>query len=501
MNTTDTMQIIEVCKRILNKSSDIVFFLDEGVLLWSNLVGNDLRAQLSSRVFIDTIHCDDQKNVAYTLQRIKENTSGEASCTCRHILKDKSTISIEWTFSWLPEMPIISCMAEKHENLLKNEHEKVVRLEHLERDIMEHAMEVTPNTTEVFHKYIEGIEKIFPDLKAAILTVEDDRLWNLASPNLPRVWVNAVNGLRIGPKIGSCGTGAFLKRRVIVTDIKTDPLWEDFKDLALPLGLRACWSQPIFNSKKEVIATFANYYPSVRKPSRKELKLFERLASLVGLILENHRNNKKLRSSNELFNYVHLATNDAIYDWDLTKDIFKWGQSFTRLFGHELNEQPYSISKWSTFVHPDDLRQNRNEFLVFSENPKAQRWAINYRFKRKNGTYAYVEEMAHAIRNKKGEIVRMIGVLNDITEKLKYIETVEEQNRRLREIAWEQSHSVRAPVARLMWIIDLIRTEALTEEEKTTLLVNMLSSAKEIDAIIRTITKKTYSLNQDAKNT
>ena len=103
--------------------------------------------------------------------------------------------------------------------------------------------------------------------------------------------------------------------------------------------------------------------------------------------------------------------------------------------------------------------------------------------------------MAYAIRDKKGKIVRMIGVLNDITEKLKYIETVEEQNKRLKEIAWEQSHSVRAPVARLMWIIDLIKTEELTEKEKKNLLTHMLSSAQEIDSVIRNISEKTNSLD------
>ncbi|SDL26847.1 PAS domain-containing protein [Kriegella aquimaris] len=495
INTTHTTEVIEVCKRIVNKSSDIVFFLDEGVLLWSNLAGNELSGQLSSRVFLDTIHSADKDNVISTLQKTKESNIGEAGCTCRHFLKDDSIVSLDWTFSWLPDLSIISCLSKKSEKVPYFEDDKVARLEHLERKIMEHAMEITPNTIEVFHEYIQGIEEIFPDMKASILTVENGRLKNLASPGLPKAYIAAVNGLRVGPKAGSCGTAAFFKRRIIVEDIATDPLWEDSRDVTLSFGLKSCWSQPIFNSRKEVIATFANYYATNRKPTKNELKLFERLASLVGIILENHKKDKKLRSRNELFNYVHLATNDAIYDWDLKKDNFKWGESFTRLFGHELNKEPYSISEWSSLVHPDDLIQNRNKFLLFSENSKAERWSIAYRFKRKNGTYAYVQEMAYAIRDKKGKIVRMIGVLNDITEKLKYIETVEEQNKRLKEIAWEQSHSVRAPVARLMWIIDLIKTEELTEKEKKNLLTHMLSSAQEIDSVIRNISEKTNSLD------
>ncbi|WP_339704561.1 PAS domain-containing protein [uncultured Kriegella sp.] len=497
---TDTDKAVEVCKRILNRSSDIVFFIDNrGFVSWANIIGGEFKMQLSANIFIETIHIDDRENARDILEEVMGSGNGDAKCVCRHILQNGTTVVLEWTFSALADTELLSCLAKEKKGTTKEE-EKVFRLEHLENEIMAHAMETMPNTMGVFNKYVEGIEKIFPDLKASILIVDNGRLRNLASPGLPKAYINLVNGLPIGPKVGSCGTAAFLKKRIIVEDIATDPLWEDTKNVALPFGLRACWSQPILNSKKEVIATFANYYLTIRKPTKKELRIFERLASLIGIILENHRNNKKLSSNSELFNYVNLATNDAIYDWDLKKDDFKCGHSFTRLFGHEVNGQSYSISKWTAFIHPDDLLHNRSEFLVFSKNPKAKRWAINYRFMKKNGMYAYVEEMAYAVRDKKGEIVRMIGVLSDITEKLNYIETVEEQNRRLKEIAWEQSHSVRAPVARLMWIIDLIRTEELTEEEKKILLASMLSSAEEIDTIIRSITEKTYKLKQETKN-
>lgn len=497
---TDTHKAVEVCKRILNRSSDIVFFIDNrGFVSWANIIGEEFKTQLSTNVFIETIHADDRENVRDILREIKGSGSEDVTCVCRHMRKDGTTAVLEWTFSAVADTELISCLA-KEKQVNTKEEAKVFRLEHLENEIMAHAMEITPNTMGVFNKYVEGIEKIFPDLKASILTIDNGKLRNLASPGIPKAYIDIVNGLPIGPKVGSCGTAAFLKKRIIVEDIATDPLWEDTKNVALPFGFKACWSEPILNSKKEVIATFANYYMTIRKPTKKELKIFKRLASLIGIILENHRNNKKLSSNSELLNYVNLATNDAIYDWDLTKDDFKCGQSFTRLFGHEVNGQSYSISKWTAFIHPDDLLHNRSEFLVFSKNPQAKRWAINYRFMKKNGIYAYVEEMAYAVRDKNGEIVRMIGVLSDITEKLSYIETVEEQNRRLKEIAWEQSHSVRAPVARLMWIIDLIKTEELSEEEKTTLLVSMLSSAEEIDVIIRSITEKTYKLDQEVKN-
>src|ERR1700716_690299 len=92
------------------------------------------------------------------------------------------------------------------------------------------------------------------------------RLWPVAAPRLPRGWIEAISPLPIGPYIGSCGTAAPLKERVIVSDIATDPLWVDYRDLALRYGLRAAWSQPLLSKSQEVPGTFAMFYAEPRSP-------------------------------------------------------------------------------------------------------------------------------------------------------------------------------------------------------------------------------------------
>src|SRR3990172_3880290 len=81
-----------------------------------------------------------------------------------------------------------------------------------------------------------------------------------AAPSFPEAYNQAVDGIAIGPKVGSCGTAAYLKTPVIVSDIASDPLWADFRDLALSHGLRACWSTPILSSNSAVFCTMALYY-------------------------------------------------------------------------------------------------------------------------------------------------------------------------------------------------------------------------------------------------
>jgi GAF domain-containing protein len=105
----------------------------------------------------------------------------------------------------------------------------------------------------------------------SILLLDDTHLRHGAAPTLPAAYCDAINGAQIGPRAGSCGTAAYLGRPVYVTDIATDPLWADYRDLALPHGLRACWSTPIFDDRQQVIGTFAIYHLTTRGPTPDEI--------------------------------------------------------------------------------------------------------------------------------------------------------------------------------------------------------------------------------------
>lgn len=288
-------------------------------------------------------------------------------------------------------------------------------LDELEREFMEKALVVDPNWDLLFEFYIKGLEQIFPDMRASILKVEDAKVWHMAS-TLPESFKNAINGQSISAKGGSCGTAAYFRKRIISTDIATDPLWEKYKFIALPLGLKACWSQPIFNTKKEVIATFANYYLTKRKPTKKELEIFERSASLIGIILENKDKNKELKSKINQFNYVNLATKEAIYDRDFNLNTITWGQSYYSLFGHKVTDEPKPISEWKLLVHPKDLQKTLHSLEEFLNNQNEERWQAKYRFRRVDGTFAFVEDKGYVVRNKNGVPIQMIGVLSDISQ-------------------------------------------------------------------------------------
>jgi GAF domain-containing protein len=126
---------------------------------------------------------------------------------------------------------------------------------------------------------------------ASILVLDEDgrHLRHGAGPSLPDSYNAAIDGLQIGPDVGSCGTAAHTGRPVAVYDIENDALWKDFKGLALQHGLRACWSTPIPGADGRVLGTFANYYRVVRDPSPVDLELTMMVTRLAAHAIERSR--------------------------------------------------------------------------------------------------------------------------------------------------------------------------------------------------------------------
>ncbi len=160
------------------------------------------------------------------------------------------------------------------------------------RKILELIVKESPLKS-VANKIIETLETHIKKCVASILIfdTENNTLHKLAAPNLPHTFSNYLDeGLKVGPKFGSSGTAAFLRKEIIVTKIQTNPLWEDFKDLTIQNDLKASWSFPILSSTKKVLGTIGLYSSIARKPSAEERKVILDMTYLAGIAIENHRN-------------------------------------------------------------------------------------------------------------------------------------------------------------------------------------------------------------------
>ena len=123
----------------------------------------------------------------------------------------------------------------------------------------------------------------------SILILDGRHLRHGAAPSLPRAYCEAIDGAEIGPREGSCGTAAFSGKPVFVSDIETDPLWSEYKAVALPHGLRACWSTPIITANRKVLGTFAMYHREPREPTVRDLALVDLVTQTAALVIDRAR--------------------------------------------------------------------------------------------------------------------------------------------------------------------------------------------------------------------
>lgn len=133
------------------------------------------------------------------------------------------------------------------------------------------------------------IEALSPSLICSISTVDREGILHpLSAPSLSEDYFSAVAGLMFGPNVGSCGSVAFLRDPVVVTDISSDPRWTECKDAALAIGLRAYWSTPIFDEARKVVATFAVYSRESRIPTEDEQAMIDACTHLCSIALQRH---------------------------------------------------------------------------------------------------------------------------------------------------------------------------------------------------------------------
>jgi len=165
----------------------------------------------------------------------------------------------------------------------------------LQRRVLQ-AMVNEASVVEVMNMVCREVERLAPEVAASVLRVDDTgHLRPLAAPSMPEAYSNALDGVKIGPQVGACGTSAFLGRPVIVPDIATDPLWDDYRHLPLPDDIKACWSSPIKSSDGRVIGTFGFYFRERRLPDDFHHRLVDVCVYLCALALEREEARARIR--------------------------------------------------------------------------------------------------------------------------------------------------------------------------------------------------------------
>ncbi len=212
-------------------------------------------------------------------------------------------------------------------------------------------------------------------------------------------------------------------------------------------------------------------------------------------ITERKKAEEDILLSYERYNLVAKATNDAIFDMNIISgEVIRSGDGFQTLFGYDKEIYCSDDFDYTKLIHPEDLSRVKESMDLLQQNPDKQNWVLDYRLLKANGDYAYVHDKGYIIRDTQGKAIRMIGATQDITERIKYTKAIEAQNKQLREIAWTQSHIVRAPLARLIGLINLIDEEGQIDQDTNQLLKYVSTSAHELDGVIKAIVMNTREI-------
>ncbi|HVU29247.1 MAG TPA: ATP-binding protein [Sphingomicrobium sp.] len=181
------------------------------------------------------------------------------------------------------------------------DHKRSEELRIAHNEVLEQAILDQP-LSEALEGLVRTVEKHSNSgVLASILLLDADgrHLVHGAAPSLPDAYNEAINGIEIGPSVGSCGTAAATGEPVYVSDIANDPLWANFKDLALDHGLKACWSIPIRSGSGTILGTFAMYHREPREPVEDDLQLVRLIVQTAALLIERKRAEAALRELNE----------------------------------------------------------------------------------------------------------------------------------------------------------------------------------------------------------
>ena len=180
-----------------------------------------------------------------------------------------------------------------------NEQNNILNQEIAEREKIEGYEKIRSRTLEFLAKkepleiileaIVKGVEQLKPEMLCSILQLDKSGkyLGQGVAPSLPDFYNAEIEGLEIGIGVGSCGTAAFSRERVIVENIQTHPYWADFKTLATSAGLSSCWSQPIFSSSGQILGTFAIYHHEINSPTDSDIDVIKQSARLASIAIEN----------------------------------------------------------------------------------------------------------------------------------------------------------------------------------------------------------------------
>jgi diguanylate cyclase (GGDEF)-like protein len=226
-----------------------------------------------------------------------------------------------------------------------------------ERRMLELVAQGAP-LTEVLNTLTLAIERISPGALCTVMLLDEEHrryLTAASGPSVGEEYLQAVNGLEIGPDVGACGTAAFLNETVVVADIATDPKFALARDFVVGHGLLSCWSQPIRDSRNNVLGTFAIYHRYIAKPRSEELRMSRAAAQLAGNAIERIRAEKVLSETAKRLSLAERVARFGIWEADFPNATVTISEGTAAMMELPRDKRILTVEQFDAMIHPDDL--------------------------------------------------------------------------------------------------------------------------------------------------
>lgn len=275
----------------------------------------------------------------------------------------------------------------------------------------------------ILNKITNLVEKRNKNIKCSILLLDKsgNNLINGSAPSLPDFYNEAIDGIEIGEKVGSCGSAAFKRERVIVDNIDTHENWQPYLDLTTKANLHSCWSEPIISSNYEILGTFGMYNEIPKLPSDFELLLIETYANTISKAIEKHNYIQVIHENERKLEQLFDNSQSGLLYIDENKKLIKANQRFADILGYESASLLIGFSMEKFHLSHDHFikfcKNNLDELILNQEN-----FNIEYELKRRDGSSIWCELAGKALDynfsldSSKG----ILWTINDISLKKKY---------------------------------------------------------------------------------
>lgn len=237
----------------------------------------------------------------------------------------------------------------------------------------------------------------------------DKTLHHGAAPHLSADYIQAIEGSSIGEGAGSCGTAAYRKEAVIVSDIETDPLWKNYKSVAALYGLRACWSTPILTDDNKVLGTFAVYHKTTYSPVKKDFEAVERATNHAKIAIEKNMAATILQESEQKYRTLVEQASDAIFIAGMDGRFVTVNSSAARL--SQFSEEELMQKNFADFALAEDIAKNP---WHFNELKNGKAVSAERPMRRKDGSIIDIEITAKQLKDG-----RLLVFVKDISERKK----------------------------------------------------------------------------------